>query len=74
MSNFRKQYPDFASIEYQIRQAHAERSVAVATAFANGIIAAVRGIGRWFGPTPAARARNGAVTVKASVPRQAARA
>ena len=74
MSNFRKQYPDFASIEYHIRQAHAERSVAVATAFANGIAAAVRGIGRWFAPAPAARARNGAVVVKASVPRQAARA
>ena len=74
MSNFRKQYPDFASIEFQIRQAHAERSVAIATAFADGIVAVARGIGRWFAPKAAARARNGAVVVKASVERQAARA
>ena len=73
MSNFKKEYPDFASIEVQIRQAHAERSVAIATAFADGIVAVVRGIGRLFAPRPAARARNGAVVVKASVPQQAAR-
>ena len=49
-SSFRKQYPDFASIEQQIRRAHAERQVAIATAFANGIVSAVRGIGQYFAP------------------------
>jgi len=73
MSSFKKRYPDFASIEYQIRQAHAERSVAIATAFADGIIAVVRGAARLFSPKAAPRAPNGAVVVKASVPRQAAR-
>ena len=71
MSNFRKQYPDFASIEFQIRQAHAERSVAIATAFADGIIAVVRGIGRLTaGLVQPARA--GAVIAKPA-PRQTAR-
>ena len=47
-TNFQKNYPDFASIEYQIRQAHAERSLYIATAVADGILALVRGTGRLF--------------------------
>ena len=54
-TRFQKQYPDFASIEYYIRQAHAERSLYIATAIADGIVAAVRGIGRLLGNTPDAR-------------------
>ena len=34
---FKDKYPDFADIEIQIRQAHAERQVAIATAFAGAI-------------------------------------
>jgi hypothetical protein len=54
MSSFKKRYPDFASIETQIRRAHAERQVAIATAFADGIIAGVRGISRLFSAPTAA--------------------
>ena len=73
MSSFKTRYPDFASIEYQIRQAHAERSVAIATAFADGIVAVVRGIARLFAPRAAERAPNGHVVVKATVARPVAR-
>jgi hypothetical protein len=66
VSNFRKQYPDFASIEFQIRQAHAERSVAIATAVADGILKLVRGVSALFASKPAA--------VKASAARPAANA
>ena len=66
-SSFKKDYPDFASIEYQIRQAHAERSVAIATAFADGIIAVVRGVARLFAAKPATG------LAKAPAARQAAR-
>ena len=55
-SNFQKQYPDFASIEYQIRQAHAERSLYIATAIADGILSLVRGAGRLFARPQAAKA------------------
>ena len=55
-SNFRKNYPDFAAIEQQIRRAHAERQVAIAVGFADAIIGAGRAIGQLFAPkapTPA---------------------
>jgi hypothetical protein len=65
VSSFRNEYPDFASIEHHIRQAHAERTVAIATAVANGIFAAAHGIGRLFAKAPAA---------KASVPNRTANA
>jgi hypothetical protein len=55
MSKFKNEYPDFASIEHHIRQAHAERSVAIAVAFADAIMAVVRGTGRLFAAKPAAR-------------------
>ena len=55
-SNFRKQYPDFASIEYQIRQAHAERSLAIATWLADGLVAVARGTGRLFAKAEGAKA------------------
>ena len=70
MSTFKSRYPDFASIEYQIRQAHAERSVAVAMAFADGIIAVTRGISRLFAPRPAAKGQfAGKVSVRTQVAR-----
>lgn len=69
-SSFKTRYPDFASIEYQIRQAHAERSVAIATAFADGIIAVVRGIGRLAASLVQPRTVAGA---KAPAQRQTAR-
>ena len=43
-SNFSKQYPQFASIEKHIRRAHAERSAAVGTWFAEIIVGGVRAI------------------------------
>jgi len=73
MSSFKKRYPEFASIEQQVRRAHAERQVAIASAFANGIIAAVHGIGQLFAPKAVARSANGGVLVKARVAGQAAR-
>lgn len=62
-TTFQDRYPDFASVEYQIRQAHAERSLYIATAVANGIFAVIRGAKGLFAHTPA----------KATVPHQAAR-
>ena len=56
-STFRKQYPDFASIEYHIRQAHAERSVYIATAIAEGLAALVRGTGRLFAKAGTSKAQ-----------------
>ena len=69
MSNFSKTYPDFVSIEHHIRRAHAERSLAIATTFANAIVATFRGVGRLFSPAAVRRP----VTVTASVPQPAAR-
>ena len=72
MSNsFKNRYPDFASIEYQIRQAHAERSVALAAGIADGIVAAIRWVGSLFSPGPVTRNAKGAVVVKAAVTRNA---
>ena len=62
-TRFQKQYPDFASIEHYIRQAHAERQLAIATGIADGITAAVRAIGRLFG---AATSPKSALSVKAA--------
>jgi hypothetical protein len=64
-TSFQDRYPDFASVEYQIRQAHAERSLYIATAIANGIFAVIRGAKGLFASaqTPA----------KATVPHNAAR-
>jgi hypothetical protein len=56
-SSFRKNYPDFAAIEQQIRRAHAERQVAIAVGFANAIIGAGRVIGQLFAPKAATPAR-----------------
>jgi hypothetical protein len=73
MSSFKKRYPDFASIEHHVRQAQAERAVAIASAIANGIVAGARGIGQVFAGKPAARTKRGGVLVKASVRAEAAR-
>ena len=73
MSSFKTQYPDFASIEHHIRQAHAERSVAIATGFADAIAAAIPAVARLLAAKPAARDAKGALLVKASVPNHAAR-
>ena len=72
-SNFKTRHPDFASIENQIRRAQAERQVAIAVALAEGIVAAVRGIGRFFAGQAVQRTRAGTVVVKATLPRNAAR-
>ena len=72
-TSFKSRYPDFAMIEYQIRQAHAERSLYIATTLADGIMAAVRGIARLFAPKPAARRQSGRILVKATVPGHTAR-
>lgn len=42
--DFKEKYPDFAVIERHIKRAQAERSVAVAQLFANGIMAIGRGL------------------------------
>lgn len=73
--SFKSRYPDFAAIERQVRQARAERSVAIATACANAIMAAGRGLKRLAAAAAPAlkRGSKGALIVKASVPRPAAR-
>lgn len=43
MSSFRETYPDFASIEAQIRAARAERAVYLATLLSNLLVAIGRG-------------------------------
>ena len=73
MTSFKKRYPDFASVERHIRRAQAERSLAIATAIADGIVAVIRGIGRLTADKPVQRTRAAAAVAKASVPRQAAR-
>ena len=55
-TSFQERYPDFASIEYQIRQAHAERSLYIATALANGIVKLVRGTKQLLSAPTAAKA------------------
>ena len=42
--DFKENYPDFAAIEAHIRKARAERSVAIAHYFAEGILALGRGL------------------------------
>ena len=64
MSSFKKNYPDFASIEHHVRQAHAERSVYIATLVADAIVGVVSGAGRLIAGKPAA---------KPSAPRETAR-
>jgi len=73
--SFKSRYPDFAAIERQVRQARAERAVAIATACADAIMAAVRGLKRLAATAAPAlkRGSKGALVVKASVPRPAAR-
>jgi hypothetical protein len=39
--SFKTQYPEYAPIEQHIRRAHAERSVAIASAIANALLAIV---------------------------------
>jgi hypothetical protein len=39
--SFKTKYPEFAPIEQHIRRAHAERSVAIAAAIANALLAVV---------------------------------
>ena len=57
--SFKTQYPEYAPIEQHIRKAHAERSVAIATAIANALVAVInlfRGKSR---PASASRKRSG---------------
>jgi hypothetical protein len=64
--SFKKRHPEFAAIEQHIRRAHAERAVTVATAFADGILAALAGLRRLFhaASTPSPK---GPLVVKARV-------
>jgi len=72
-TSFKTRHPDFASIENQIRRAHAERQVAIATSLADGIFATMRAISRFVGGQPVERTRAGKVVVKATLPHNAAR-
>ena len=65
-SSFKNRYPDFASIEQHIRRAHAERQVAIATAFADAILGTIRGQGQVFAgktsaPAPAPQSQTARV-------------
>ncbi len=73
--SFKSRYPDFAAIERHVRQARAEQAVAIATAGADAIMAAVRGLTRLAAAAVPAlkRGSKGAIVVKASIPRTAAR-
>ncbi len=73
--SFKSRYPDFASIEQQVRQARAERAAANPSAGANAIVAAARALRRLAAAAVPAlkRGSRGAIVVKASVPRTAAR-
>jgi len=73
--SFKSRYPDFAAIERHVREARAERAVALATMCADAIMAAVRGLQRLAAAAAPAlkRGSRGALVVKASVPRPAAR-
>ena len=42
--SFKEKYPDFAAIEGHIRRARAERSVAIAVAISDGIMAVIAGV------------------------------
>jgi len=44
--DFKDKYPDFAAIEHHIRQARAERSVAIAMALAGLVMTLVKGLKR----------------------------
>ena len=44
MSTFKNNYPDFATIEAQIRRARLERSVAIAQFLADAIVGTGRGL------------------------------
>jgi hypothetical protein len=44
--SFRTEYPEYSTIEENIRQARAERAVAVAHFFAGAVVAAGRGLKR----------------------------
>ena len=66
-NNFRKDYPDFASIERHIRRAHAERAIAIAAWIAEAIVGTTRTVRGLFARAPARR--NGRLVVRTSVPR-----
>jgi hypothetical protein len=73
--SFKSRYPDFAAIERHVRHARAERAVAIATACADAIMAAGRGLQR-LAALAAPALKHGsrrALVVKASVPRPAGR-
>lgn len=44
--SFKDKYPDFAAVEGHIRRARAERSLMIATALSNGIMAVISGAKR----------------------------
>ena len=52
--SFKDDYPEYAAIEHHIRHARAERAVAIATLFANGI-ARIAGLFTRVTESPAAR-------------------
>jgi hypothetical protein len=70
--SFKSRYPDFATVERHVREARAERAVFIATACADAIMAATRGLQRLF-PGSALQRPKGRLVVKASVPSPAAR-
>ncbi len=46
--SFKTEYPEYASIEEHIRRARAERSVVIATLFANAVVSIGRGVSKLF--------------------------
>ena len=69
--NFKKQYPEFASIEHHIRRAHAERAVMIGTWIAEALVGGVRTLrGLFAGPDVRVKRRpRGKLVVRASLTR-----
>ena len=71
-SNFKRQHPDFASIENHIRRAHAERAVVIGTWIAEAIVGVARSLkGLFAGPdarAPAKRRPRAKLVVRTSAP------
>lgn len=67
--SFKTEYPDFAPVAQHIRRAQAERSVAIAVALADAIVAATAAVRRLTGFAPAAAHGRKPLVVKANLAR-----
>ena len=70
-SDFKKRYPDFASIEQHIRRAHAERAVHIGSMIADAIVGGARALrGLFAGPdAPVKRSPRGKLVARTSAAR-----